>query len=253
MKHAYWRVRFHFRQWHSFACKMAKSSTASSVNEPAKQKRARGRPHKHPREEDLEVRVEGKELALRTTRKDYRAEANEVIFSLSVPNQLLFQWHRMVHEPRDYIPLLNSSIADKAVAMRFDCSQVAENLACRAGHFRSQVPTATSGKREALLGKYVHIPVYRGSTVSPQPLLDEVDSLRIELTDTLVEMADRQEEITTLKEAMVKMAMDRAAVMNHGKTVEESSEWHRGRKLSHFHSVTEAALWFAESFGLVPD
>ena len=39
-------------------------------------------------------------------------------------------------------------------------------------------------------------------TVSPQSLLDEVDSLRIELTDTLVEMADRQEEITTLKEAM---------------------------------------------------
>ena len=95
--------------------------------------------------------------------------------------------------------------------------------------------------------------VYRGSTVSPQPLLDEVDSLRIELTDTLVEMADRQEEISTLKEAMAKMAMDRAAVMNHGKTVEESSERHRRRKLSHFHSVTEAALWFAESFGLIPD
>jgi len=33
---------------------------------------------------DLQVRVEGKELALRTTRKDYQAEANDVIFSLSV-------------------------------------------------------------------------------------------------------------------------------------------------------------------------
>ena len=165
---------------------MAESFTAS--NEPAKQKRVRGRPHKHPREEDLEVRVEGKELALRNTRKDYRTEASEVIFSLSVPNQLLFQWHRMVHEPRDYIPLLNSSIADKAVAIQSDDS---------AGGLRSQVATATSGKREALLGRYAHIPVYRGSTVSPQPLLEEVDSLRIELADTLVEMADRQEEITT--------------------------------------------------------
>ena len=63
---------------------MAENSTASNVDEPAKQKRARGRPRKHPREEDLEVRVEGKELALWTTRKDYRAEADEVIFSLSV-------------------------------------------------------------------------------------------------------------------------------------------------------------------------
>ena len=251
MKHAYWRVRVLFRQWYSFVRKMAENFTA--CNEPAKQKRVRGRPRKHPQEEDLEVRVEGKELALRTTRKDFIAEASEVIFSLSVPNLLLFQWHRMVHEPRDYIPLLNSSIADKAVAIQSDCSQVADNLACRAGRLRSQVATATSGKREALLGRYAHIPVYRGSTVSPQPLLEEVDSLRTELADTLVEMADRQEEITTLKEAMAKMAIERAAVMNKGKTVEESSERHRRRKLSHFRSVTEAALWFAESFGLVPD
>ena len=155
MKHAYWRVRFLFRQWYSFAYKMAESFTAS--NEPAKQKRVRGRPRKHPREEDLEVRVEGKELALRTTRKDCRAEASEVIFSLSVPNQLLFQWHRMVHQPRDYIPLLNSSIADMAVAIRSDCSQVADNLACRAGRLRSQVATATSGKREALLLTFLSI------------------------------------------------------------------------------------------------
>ena len=50
------------------------------------------------------MRVEGKELALRTTRKDYQAEANDMIFSLSVPNQLLYQCHRMVKKPRDYIP-----------------------------------------------------------------------------------------------------------------------------------------------------
>lgn len=133
----------------------------------------------------------------------------------------------MVHKPRDYIPLLNSSIADKAVAIRSDCSQVGDNLACHAGRLRSQVATATSGKREVLLGRYAHIPVHRGSTVSPQPLLDEVDSLCIELADTLVEMADRQEELTTLRQLMAQMITERAAVMNHGKTVEESSERHR--------------------------
>ena len=72
-------------------CKMAESSTASNVDEPASREG-----HEFDliniREEDLEVRVEGKELALRTTRKSYRAEANEVIFSLSVSNQLLFKW-----------------------------------------------------------------------------------------------------------------------------------------------------------------
>ena len=159
----------------------------------------------------------------------------------------------MVHKPRDYIPLLNSSIADKAVAIRSDCSQVGDNLACCAGRLRSQVATATSEKPEVLLGRYAHIPVHHGSTVSPQPWLDEIDSLRIEHADTLVEMADRQEEVMTLRQLMAKMTMERAAVMNHGKTVEESSEHHRRWKLSHFCSVTEAALWFAKSFGLIPD
>ena len=189
--------------------------------------------------------VEGKELALRTTRKDY--QANNVIFSLSVPNQLLFQWHRMVQKPRDYILLLNSSIVDQAVA---DCLQVADNLACRAGRLRSQVATSSSGKRKVLLEKCAHIPVHCGSTVAPQPLLEEVDHLRAELADTLVEMADRKEGITTL---MARMAQERAAVINCGKTVEESSQRHRRRKISHFRSVAEAALWFADSFGLIPD
>ena len=47
--------------------------------------------------------------------------------------------------------------------------------------------------------------------MSPQLLLEEVDSLRTELADTLVEMADRQDEITTLKEAMAKVAIERGA------------------------------------------
>ena len=63
----------------------------------AKQKRARGQPRKHAREDDdLEVKVEGKELALRTTKKDLQAD--EAIFSLSVPNQLLYQ---IAQKPRD--------------------------------------------------------------------------------------------------------------------------------------------------------
>ena len=54
----------------------------------------------------------------------------------------------------------------------------------------------------------------------PQPLLEAVSSLQVELADTLVE-------ITTLRQVMV--AMKRAAMMNHphAKRVEESPEWHR--------------------------
>ena len=94
------------------------------------------------------------------------------------------------------------------------------------------------------MGKCAHIPIIVAAQLHHSP--------RVELVDTLVEMADRQKEITTLRQAMEKMAIERAA-MNHGKAVEESSERHRRRKLSHFRCVAEAALWFAESFGLVPD
>jgi len=170
-----------------------------SFSDSAKQKRSQGRPQlllsmrKHASlQGDLQVRVEEKELALRTARKNYQAEANDVIFSLSVPNQLLYQWHRMVQKPRDYIPLLNSNITDQAVAIRTDCCQIAHNLACRAGRLRSQVASASSGKRKVLLGKCAHIPVHCGSTVAPQPLLEEVDSLRSELADALVEMTGKR-------------------------------------------------------------
>ena len=74
-----------------------------------------------------------------------------------------------------------------------------------------------------MLGKCAHIPVYRGSTVTPQALLEEIDSLRVEMADTLVEMADKQKEITTLRQTMEKMAIQRAAMMNHGKRSHQSN------------------------------
>ena len=49
----------------------------------------------------------------------------------------------------NYIPLLNISIPDKAVAIRPD------NLGCHADRLRSQVATATSGKSKMLLGKFI--------------------------------------------------------------------------------------------------
>ena len=38
-----------------------------------------------------------------------------------------------------------------------------------------------------------------------------------------------------------------------GKKVEEMSKRHRRRKLTEFGSAAESALWFAESFGLIPE
>ena len=78
------------------------------------------------------------ELAVRTTRKDFQVD--DVGFSLSVLTSSCFGGI-------NYIPLLNISIPDKAIAIQPD------NLACHADRLRSQVATATSGKIKMLLGK----------------------------------------------------------------------------------------------------
>ena len=42
-------------------------------------------------------------------------------------------------------------------------------------------------------------------------------------------------------------------MVNHGRVLENVSARQRYRKLSQFRSIAEAALWFAETFGLIVD
>jgi len=170
-----------------------------------------------------------------------------------VPNRLLFEWQQQATQPRDYITLLNKKVVDKAVALRFDCDRIAVNLARHAGVLRSQVVAASGRARENLLAKSIAIPVCQGEAVAPQPLMEEIENLHVELATATMQMQDREEEVTTLKQKMAQLLQEREAVVNKGKTVEKVSERQRRRKLSHFRSVSEAGLWFAETFGLVLD
>ena len=101
--------------------------------------------------------------------------------------------------------------------------------------------------------KSIAIPVCQGEAVAPQPLMEEIENLHVELATATMQMQDREEEVTTLKQKMAQLLQEREAVVNKGKTVEKVSERQRRRKLSHFRSVSEAGLWFAETFGLVLD
>ena len=226
-------------------------ATLSSANAKVS-KRSRGRPRKQaPTNENLEVSIEGKEIALKSTRNDLIQ--GTVLLSLCVPNRLLFEWQQQATQPRDYITLLNKKVVDKAVALRFDCDRIAVNLARRAGVLRSQVVAASGRARENLLAKSIAIPVCQGEAVAPQPLMEEIENLHVELATATMQMQDREEEVTTLKQKMAQLLQEREAVVNKGKTVEKVSERQRRRKLSHFRSVSEAGLWFAETFGLVLD
>ena len=72
----------------------------------------------------------------------------------------------------------------------------------------------------------------------------------MELANALVEMEGREKEIAMLKQKMGNLLQEREGVVNRGKTVSAKQQ---PRKLSHFRNVSEAALWFADSFGLVVD
>ena len=46
------------------------------------------------------------------------------MFCLLVPHRLLQQWRKQTRSPRDYIPLLNQSIAGEAVVIKSDNDSV---------------------------------------------------------------------------------------------------------------------------------
>ena len=103
-------------------------SAASSPTVPRKP----GRPSKVDEREPLVVTVEGKQDVLLTTRDDLK-QCNEVLFSLRIPNRLLYEWYKKVFNRMDYLPLLNASIVDGVIAVNNDSEELSQKLYRRAG------------------------------------------------------------------------------------------------------------------------
>ena len=98
-----------------------------------------------------------------------------------------------------------------------------------------------------------HLVIYRGETVSVRPILQEVEELREELVAATVELSIQQEEINSMRSKMNELLKERDSFINFGQVVEHVGVRQQRRKISHFKDATEAALWFAESFGLIPE
>ena len=81
----------------------------------------------------LVVTIEGKQDVLFTTRDDFKENADEVLFSFCVPNQLLYEWYRKVSNRMDYLPLMNAAIVDGVVAVSCDNEELSQKLYRRAG------------------------------------------------------------------------------------------------------------------------
>ena len=88
---------------------------------------------------------------------------------------------------------------------------------------------------------------------SLQPVLQQVEDLREELATVTMELSLQQDKVDDMKTRMNELLKERDTFINFGQSLEHVGVRQQRRKLSHFRDATDAALWFAESIGLVPE
>ena len=116
--------------------------------------------------------------------------------------------------------------------------------------------TESSQKRGAKLSQHLDrlysLAIYPDQIVTLMPILREMEELQDELVAATVELSFQRDEIASMKTQLDQLLLERDSFVNVGKVVEHVSVRQQRRKLTQFRDSTEAALWFAESFGLIP-
>ena len=219
-------------------------------------KRARGRPRKRPIKEvepfEEEVLIEGAAASLSSCNQLNKLE--KPVCSLQIPNNLLLKWHKeRAGEP--YTACLNKSICQQALQVRSSSRRVEDNLAKRAGSLQSKY-SATSGENRTKIrrGHYT-IAICAGELESCGDLMNDIESLEMQVTDIEEVMRSKEQEVAVLQQAIEHLVQEREAenrevMANSGKPIDEVSDHQKRRKLSKFKQSATKALWFAETFGL---
>ena len=235
----------------SSECSSSDSVSESVPSDVPKSKIGRGRPRKAPEVPLPVVTIEGSDRATLSTPDRFRLE--NAILSLSIPNRLLFEWYRRASQPREYVSLLNASVVDGVVAVCEDSNEIAQKLYRRGGKLFNDVRKKAGRAREQLLDQSFSLPVSGGELTSVRGLQKQIDQLECELTSAVEELSLSHDAVECMKEQMQKLMMERDDMVHCGKRYEDMSKRHQRRKLADFRSAAEGALWFAESFGLIPE
>ena len=235
----------------------SEASTETLTNQSAfKPKVKHDRPGR-PRKEPLPPRclpvvsVVGKDMLDDRTNIEYRH--NDIMFCLSIPDSLLVLWHKQATKHTDYLSYLNGAIEDGVVAIREDAEAIAHKLYRRAGKLSNEVKKKAGRGREALLGLEFILPVCAEEVVTTQQLQAEIRELKSNLASAVEELALSQDAIESMTSQLKKMMAERDKMVNCGKKFADVGKKQRKRKLAYFQSAAEGALWFAESFGLIPE
>ena len=126
-------------------------------------------------------------------------------------------------------------------------------LDAHARRLHSNASRLRGSKLTCLLDRCYHLPIFPDDAVSLQAVHQQVEELREELTAATVELSLQQDKIDAMTVRMNELLRERDTFINFGQVVEHVGVRQQRRKLSHFRDATDAALWFAESFGLIPE
>ena len=189
--------------------------------------------------------------------KDMQFSKDEdTLLTLAIPNKLLLTWHKKRTPTTTFTSLVNTKIKGRIVRLK-SCRRINEHLRSQAARIAGQYHRGAYRQRKLVLEQMYHLHVLEGEC-------DHFDDIEHEEQQLHKTIAQKNREIDQLLEDMASTIVDYeeqhekglADVTNYankGKSVEEVSPRQARRKVKTFTNFAQQALWFAESFGLVPD
>ncbi len=188
-----------------------------------------------------------------------------VLCTLSIPNRLLYHWYRQAgstSSSHTYVRLLNEKIKAGIVSIKDESTRIKKLLLMQSHKLAGKVAKAKGRGREQLLRQTYTMFVVEGEAESIRVVRKEGEEkvliLQNECELNKAEVARSKEEIGTLLEEMANLASQPQQVFcsgepNRGRIYEDMSSRQARRKLSAFTNRAQDVLWFADTFGLIPE
>ena len=252
-----------------YSCVLAMSSISASTSDDVAP-RGPGRPRTITEQLPLIVDVDC---------KDVKQDTDDASL-LYVPNKLLYTWYQDKIQTSHYLSLVNAAIIGQVVQLKAGNDALAKKLHRRAGSVYG-IAKKKAGRaqmeflnRKSMISvsyqEFVQVPQLQQEVKHLQDevadlendipqlqheveeLQDQVAELEYDLTRAMEELVENHDAITTMHRQLNQALHERDDVVNAGKLYDDVGTRQKKRKLAQFQRAADAALWFGESFGLVP-
>lgn len=178
---------------------------------------------------------------------------------LRVPNKLLFGWYQSNTAAAKYVSLVNDAILDRVIQLKPESEELARKLCQRACSVFAAVSKKAGRARLGYLKRSSVISFSSELVIKVSELQEKVEELNQDLCElqhdftlAIEELATSQESIEHMTSKLNEVILERSEKTNAGKAYEYLGSRQKRRKLSQFQRAADAALWFGESFGLIP-